>query len=60
VAPFFGVPDTDADTIIGDVRDAVSGWRPVAGKLGISRSEQEKLIYTPEDGEPIGILLNPR
>ncbi len=43
VAPFFGVPDTDAETIIGDVRDAVSGWRRVAGKLGISRSEQEKM-----------------
>jgi serine/threonine-protein kinase HipA len=43
VAPFFGVPDTDVETIIGDVRDAVSGWRSVAGKLGISRSEQEKM-----------------
>lgn len=43
VAPFFGVPEKEAETIIGEVRDAVSGWRSVAGKLGISRSEQEKM-----------------
>ena len=43
VAPFFGVPEKDAEAIIGEVRDAVSGWRRVAGKLGISRSEQDKM-----------------
>lgn len=43
VAPFFGVPEKDAEAIIGEVRDAVSGWRRVASKLGISREEQEMM-----------------
>jgi serine/threonine-protein kinase HipA len=41
VAPFFGVSEKNAETIIGEVHDAVSGWRRVASKLGISRAEQE-------------------
>jgi len=43
VAPFFGVPEKDAEAIIGEVRDAVRGWRRVASKLGISREEQEMM-----------------
>ena len=43
VAPFFGVPEKDAEAIIGEVRDAVSGWQRVASKLGISREEQEMM-----------------
>lgn len=43
VAPFFGVSEKDAEAIIGEVRDAVSGWRRVASKLGISREEQEMM-----------------
>ena len=43
VAPFFGVPENDAEAIIGEVRDAVSGWRRVASRLGISREEQEMM-----------------
>lgn len=43
VAPFFGVSEKDAEATIGEVRDAVSGWRRVASKLGISREEQEMM-----------------
>ena len=43
VAPFFGVPENDAKAIIGEVRDAVSGGRRVASRLGISREEQEMM-----------------
>ena len=43
VAPFFGVLEKDAEAIIGEVCDEVSGWRRVATKLGISREEQEMM-----------------
>ena len=43
VAPFFGVSETNAGAIIGEVRDVVSGWRRVASKLGIAREEQEMM-----------------
>ena len=43
VAPFFGVSEKEAEEIIGVVRDAMSGWRHVASKMGISREEQEKM-----------------
>ena len=43
VAPFFGVSEKDAEAIIGEELDAVSSWRRVATKLGISREEQERM-----------------
>ena len=41
VAPFFGVSEKNAETIIGEVHDAVSGWRRVAKECGISAAEME-------------------
>lgn len=43
VAPFFGVSEKNAETIIGEVNDVVSNWRRVATELGISREEQERM-----------------
>ena len=43
VAPFCGVSEKDAEAIIGEELDAVSSWRRVATKLGISREEQERM-----------------
>lgn len=44
VAPFFGISDTKADSIIQKVNDSVSSWRNIAGKYGISREEQEQMV----------------
>lgn len=41
VAPFFGVSDTKADSIIQNTKHVVSSWRSLAGKQGIPRAEQE-------------------
>lgn len=43
VAGYFRLSPKQAETILGEVRDAVRTWRQVAKDLGIKRSEQEKM-----------------
>lgn len=42
-AEVYRVSEAEADTIVDEVRDAVGQWRAVAGELGISRAEQERM-----------------
>ena len=41
VGAYYRLSDREMDTIIHEVLTAVSSWREVAIKLGISRGEQE-------------------
>lgn len=40
VIDFFQLEQTDAEAILGEVRESVAGWQELARELGISRSEQ--------------------
>ena len=41
VGEYFQLSDIDMNTIIAEVKTAVSGWKNVANNIGIARSEQE-------------------
>ncbi len=41
VAPFFRLKPRSAEAILGEVKDAVRGWKDHANALGIARTEQE-------------------
>jgi serine/threonine-protein kinase HipA len=41
VAPYFRVPNTQANTIKNKVIEAVRGWRKISAEMNIPRSEQE-------------------
>ena len=43
VAEYFRVDDEKAKSIVGEVTNAVAKWRDIAGKMGISRGEQEAM-----------------
>ena len=43
VGTFFRLSNGQMDTIIGEVKHAVSRWREYAGKIGITRAEQESM-----------------
>jgi serine/threonine-protein kinase HipA len=43
VAPYFRISTAEAREIITDTRKTVSGWRPLAKAIGISRQEQESI-----------------
>jgi serine/threonine-protein kinase HipA len=43
VAPYFRVRDAEALRIIAQLRETMGGWRDLATKLGITRSEQETM-----------------
>jgi serine/threonine-protein kinase HipA len=41
VAPYFRVPNTQANTIKNKVIETVKDWRKIAAEVNIPRSEQE-------------------
>jgi serine/threonine-protein kinase HipA len=41
VAPYFRITPRSAESILGQVRDAVRGWNTHARHLGITQAEQE-------------------
>jgi serine/threonine-protein kinase HipA len=41
VGEYFQLSDTEMNTIITEVKMAVSGWENIAREIGISRAEQE-------------------
>ncbi|MFQ8805361.1 MAG: hypothetical protein ACLR8Y_09960 [Alistipes indistinctus] len=41
VTPYFGLELARAESILAEVKRAVSGWRKLATKYGISKSEQD-------------------
>lgn len=41
VAEYFGLDDTLSNNILNEIKTAVSSWRKIATRQGISRSEQE-------------------
>lgn len=43
VAPNFRLDESEANQILSTVKDSVAGWRSEAGKMKISRSEQEAM-----------------
>ena len=41
VGIYFRLSDSEMDTIIAEIQDAVCNWKDIASAIGISRSEQE-------------------
>ena len=51
VAEYFGLATGAADTIIGEVARATSTWRGVAGRVGASKREIERMASAFEHGD---------
>ena len=43
ITPYFGLEPARAETILAEVKRAVSGWRKLATKYGISKFEQDAM-----------------
>ena len=41
ITPYFGLESARAESILAEVKRAASGWRKLATKYGISKSEQD-------------------
>ncbi len=50
VGEYFRLNNEQMDSIIKEVLDAVSQWKKIANKLGISRAEQELMASAFMDG----------
>ena len=43
VTPYFGLEPARAESILAEVKHAVSGWRKLATQYGIPKSEQDAM-----------------
>ena len=43
ITPYFGLESARAESILAEVKRVVSGWRKLATKYGISKSEQDAM-----------------
>ena len=43
ITPYFGLEPAHAESILAEVKRAVSDWRKLATKYGISKSEQDTM-----------------
>ena len=43
ITPYFGLEPARAESILAEVKRAVSGWRKLAMKYGIPKSEEDAM-----------------